>query len=240
VPTGTLAPDEVHIPGIYVDRIIQVQRSARHRVLCSSRHLCAGLWPPRVCPHSPNTCCFGGPARRTRVIWRSGASFTRCWSRRIRQGGKYEKFIERLTLAGEDTAGASLTQDRERIARRAALELSDGDYVNLGSASRGDRRPRRCRVVPLAPPQRFAPHEPLRRNPLRRHANRPVTRVTSAVARARACGGGSRHAHARLQLRARWRPVHAAVGERHARRGSLSEPRRRGRRPRERWQADHH
>jgi len=70
VPTGTLAPDEVHIPGIYVDRIIQ--------------------------------------------------------------GGKYEKFIERLTLAGEDTAGASLTQDRERIARRAALELSDGDYVNLG------------------------------------------------------------------------------------------------------------
>lgn len=47
-------------------------------------------------------------------------------------GGEYEKVIERLTLAGEDTTGAALTKDRERIARRAALELSDGDYVNLG------------------------------------------------------------------------------------------------------------
>ena len=51
---------------------------------------------------------------------------------RIIQGSGYERFIERLTLSGEDTKGASLTKDRERIARRAALELKDGDYVNLG------------------------------------------------------------------------------------------------------------
>ena len=63
VPAGTLDPDDVHTPGIYVDRIFQ------------------------------------GPS---------------------------EKFIERLTLAGESTAGAGLTPERERIARRAALELSDG------------------------------------------------------------------------------------------------------------------
>ena len=70
VPTGELPPDSVHLPGIYVDRIVQ--------------------------------------------------------------GHGYERYIERLTLAGEDTAGASLTPARERIARRAALELKDGDYVNLG------------------------------------------------------------------------------------------------------------
>jgi len=70
VPNGTLPPDAVHIPGIYVDRIIQ--------------------------------------------------------------GAGYERVIERLTLAGEETAGSGITADRERIARRAALELTDGDYVNLG------------------------------------------------------------------------------------------------------------
>jgi len=70
VPTGELPPDGVHLPGIYVDRIIQ--------------------------------------------------------------GGGYERHIERLTLADESTAGAGLTPERERIARRAAMELTDGDYVNLG------------------------------------------------------------------------------------------------------------
>ena len=48
---------------------------------------------------------------------------------RVVAGSGYERFIERLTLAGEDTAGAALTPERERIARRAALELKDGDYV---------------------------------------------------------------------------------------------------------------
>ena len=37
--------------------------------------------------------------------------------------------IERLTLSGKKF---DIDPARERIARRAALELSDGDYVNLG------------------------------------------------------------------------------------------------------------
>jgi len=46
--------------------------------------------------------------------------------------------IERLTLAGDAASAFSpLTNPadalRERIVRRAALELADGDYVNLGA-----------------------------------------------------------------------------------------------------------
>jgi len=74
VPAGTLDPDEVHTPGIYVQRVVQGERM--------------GL-------------------------------------------------IERLTLA--DSKDSSFNPDtnpadalRERIVRRAALELQDGDYVNLG------------------------------------------------------------------------------------------------------------
>jgi 3-oxoacid CoA-transferase len=69
VEAGTLDPDEIHTPGIYVDRIIQ--------------------------------------------------------------GDRYEKRIEFLTLEGrgEDVAASGW---RERLARRAALELHDGAYVNLG------------------------------------------------------------------------------------------------------------
>jgi 3-oxoacid CoA-transferase len=69
VKTGELDPDQVHTPGIYVDRIIQ--------------------------------------------------------------GGHYEKRIEFRTVAG----GAASKKDspiRELMARRAARELRDGYYVNLG------------------------------------------------------------------------------------------------------------
>ena len=38
---------------------------------------------------------------------------------RIVQGSDYERYIERLTLAGEETAGSGITPARERIARRA-------------------------------------------------------------------------------------------------------------------------
>lgn len=74
VPEGTLTPDEIHLPGIYVHRLIK--------------------------------------------------------------GEKYEKKIERRTLLKSDLGqGASKSADdlkRERIAKRAALELRDGMYVNLG------------------------------------------------------------------------------------------------------------
>jgi 3-oxoacid CoA-transferase len=69
VKTGELDPDQIHTPGIYVDRIIQ--------------------------------------------------------------GGHYEKRIEFRTVAG----GAASKKDspiRELMARRAARELRDGYYVNLG------------------------------------------------------------------------------------------------------------
>lgn len=68
VPVGSLDPDQIHTPGIYVDRIVQ--------------------------------------------------------------GARYEKRIESRTLAG--TTGKKDSPLREQLARRAALELRDGDYVNLG------------------------------------------------------------------------------------------------------------
>jgi 3-oxoacid CoA-transferase len=45
--------------------------------------------------------------------------------------------IERLTLAADPAAGPAKAKSpadvlRERIVRRAALELQNGDYVNLG------------------------------------------------------------------------------------------------------------
>jgi 3-oxoacid CoA-transferase len=68
VPAGAIEPDHVHVPGIYVDRLVQ--------------------------------------------------------------GASYENRIERRTLRGH---GATETDPkRVRIVRRAALEMKDGDYVNLG------------------------------------------------------------------------------------------------------------
>jgi 3-oxoacid CoA-transferase len=68
VPKGALEPDHVHVPGIYVQRLVQ--------------------------------------------------------------GASYEKRIERRTLRGH---GEGETDPRRlRIVRRAALEMKDGDYVNLG------------------------------------------------------------------------------------------------------------
>jgi 3-oxoacid CoA-transferase len=49
---------------------------------------------------------------------------------RIFQGKNYEKRIEKRTLRGE--GGMEIDQKRERIVRRAAREMKDGDYVNLG------------------------------------------------------------------------------------------------------------
>jgi 3-oxoacid CoA-transferase len=49
---------------------------------------------------------------------------------RILEGKGYEKRIEKRTLQG--TAGVDTDPRRERIVRRAAREMKDGDYVNLG------------------------------------------------------------------------------------------------------------
>jgi len=74
VPEGQLNPDEIHLPGIYVHRLIK--------------------------------------------------------------GEKYDKKIERRTLfRGDTNSNSSKSVDdlkRERIARRAAQEINDGMYVNLG------------------------------------------------------------------------------------------------------------
>lgn len=50
---------------------------------------------------------------------------------RIIEGENYERFIERLTVEGQYDAAAQ-SAARVTMARRAALELRDGDYVNLG------------------------------------------------------------------------------------------------------------
>ncbi|HEX9190277.1 MAG TPA: 3-oxoacid CoA-transferase subunit B [Vicinamibacteria bacterium] len=68
VPAGAIDPDHVHVPGIYVDRVLA--------------------------------------------------------------GAAYEKRVERRTLRGE--GAAETDPKRARIVKRAALEMKDGDYVNLG------------------------------------------------------------------------------------------------------------
>ncbi len=50
----------------------------------------------------------------------------------IFQGERFEKRIEKRTLRGAGTTALDPADKRARIARRAALELRDGDYVNLG------------------------------------------------------------------------------------------------------------
>jgi 3-oxoacid CoA-transferase len=49
---------------------------------------------------------------------------------RLFQGGPYDKRIEKRTLRGQPAGDAD--QKRERIVRRAAQEMKDGFYVNLG------------------------------------------------------------------------------------------------------------
>jgi 3-oxoacid CoA-transferase len=49
---------------------------------------------------------------------------------RVFQGSGYEKRIEKRTLSG--AGGMEIDATRERIARRAAKEMKDGYYVNLG------------------------------------------------------------------------------------------------------------
>ena len=49
---------------------------------------------------------------------------------RLFQGGNYEKRIEKRTLRG--SGGPETDPKRERIVRRAAREMKDGNYVNLG------------------------------------------------------------------------------------------------------------
>lgn len=51
---------------------------------------------------------------------------------RIFKATKSEKRIEKLTLANAKHSQFKITPDRERIIRRAAKELKDGMYVNLG------------------------------------------------------------------------------------------------------------
>ncbi len=49
---------------------------------------------------------------------------------RVVKGARYEKRIEKRTLSGQ--GAMEIDAVRERIARRAALEMKDGFYVNLG------------------------------------------------------------------------------------------------------------
>lgn len=82
VPVGALDPNEIHLPGIYVDRIVRATNEKKIEIRTVAQ------------PKSDSP----------------GASST---------GG------------GEAKQSAS-EAIRHRIARRAAKEINDGDYVNLG------------------------------------------------------------------------------------------------------------
>ncbi|DAZ92832.1 TPA: hypothetical protein N0F65_010100 [Lagenidium giganteum] len=51
---------------------------------------------------------------------------------RIFKGKKFEKRIERLTLSDSSASAHKVSPERERIIKRAAKELKNGMYVNLG------------------------------------------------------------------------------------------------------------
>jgi 3-oxoacid CoA-transferase len=90
---GEIAPDDVHLPGIYVQRVLALTPEQ-----AADKRIERRLTRPRVTAGRP------APARDA-------------------TGGA-------ASATANKPAGSGLT--REQIAARAATELSDGDYVNLG------------------------------------------------------------------------------------------------------------
>ena len=79
-PVGTLSPNAIHVPGVYVDRIVKANEPKNIEILALAKSLAEQTTPPT-------------PAQ---------------------------------------TASAAGKDWRHRIARRAAREIDDGFYVNLG------------------------------------------------------------------------------------------------------------
>ena len=141
---------------------------------------------------------------------------------RVVQGDRMG-LIERLTLADAPSESFSPETNpndamRERIVRRAALELSDGDYVNLGASLPHLAVPDHATAVPdhatAVLSARTAPAAP-------RTARLSVGHRSRLEIPHAPHGRRHRHAHPRLQLRALRRQHHATSGERHARRRPL-------------------
>lgn len=116
VEPGQLDPDEIHLPGIYVQRIVHGK-------------MLFVLVPVY-------TCSFGF----------------------VLLGGKYEKRIAHLTLAGHDNQGEEIDPIKERIARRAAKEFHDGMYVNLGKISSIELRQSTTHDLSLLSKALVSPH----------------------------------------------------------------------------------
>lgn len=97
VEDGVIAPEDIHLQGIYVKRVIK---------------------------------STVGKQIERKVFWKSPEEQKKA----LLEGGTYrvESNSQKVRVADSEAGSSEASQKRERIIKRAAQELKDGMYVNLG------------------------------------------------------------------------------------------------------------
>ena len=116
VPAGALDPAEIHLPGIYVHRLIQgPSYEKRIERLTESAEEAAGAGGEGLLP-----CTSLGCVGLAHIVTGYSA------------GNSFLHVFVRTVSCGPPGALAKLGAGRTRIVKRAAREFEDGMYVNLG------------------------------------------------------------------------------------------------------------